>query len=49
MCKSRDLRFRAPSHEIGTCHLTLGGVFGERIDEWRNLTVTDGYNPDFYK
>jgi hypothetical protein len=31
-CKSWDLRFRALSREIVTCHSSLGGEFGERID-----------------
>ena len=31
-CKSWDLRFQALPDEIATCHSSLGGEFGERID-----------------
>jgi hypothetical protein len=74
MCKGSDLRFRALSGDIATCHSSVGGEFGERLDpvkvasfaragaasasrpcrewppcdEWQNLRLTDGLNPDFY-
>jgi hypothetical protein len=32
LCESWDLRFRTLSREIATCHSSLGGKFGERID-----------------
>jgi hypothetical protein len=32
MCKGSDLRFRALSGDIATCHSSVGGEFGERLD-----------------
>jgi hypothetical protein len=40
--ESLNLRFQSLSREITTCCSSRGGEFGERIDERRNLTLTDG-------